>query len=70
MTTKELLALVANTQVMQTSTTVVFIRVKDYPDDPKLKGLYFNAGWGTGGFKATPGSGHVFAHLLGSNILF
>jgi sarcosine oxidase, subunit beta len=27
-------------------------------------GLYFNCGWGTGGFKATPGSGHVFAHLL------
>ena len=23
--------------------------------------LYFNCGWGTGGFKATPGSGHVFA---------
>mgnify|MGYP003964692403 FL=1 len=27
-----------------------------------LKGLYFNCGWGTGGFKATPGSGWVFAH--------
>ena len=26
--------------------------------------LYFNCGWGTGGFKATPGSGHVFAHSL------
>ena len=23
--------------------------------------LYVNCGWGTGGFKATPGSGHVFA---------
>ena len=29
-----------------------------------VKGLYFNCGWGTGGFKATPGSGHVFANLL------
>jgi len=29
-----------------------------------VKGLYFNCGWGTGGFKATPGSGHVFAHTL------
>jgi len=28
------------------------------------KGLYFNCGWGTGGFKATPGSGHVFAHTI------
>ena len=26
--------------------------------------LYFNCGWGTGGFKATPGSGHVFADLI------
>ena len=28
------------------------------------KGFYFNCGWGTGGFKATPGSGHVFAHTI------
>jgi sarcosine oxidase subunit beta len=26
--------------------------------------LYFNCGWGTGGFKATPGSGNVFAHTI------
>lgn len=30
----------------------------------KVKGLYFNCGWGTGGFKATPGSGDVFAHTI------
>lgn len=29
-----------------------------------IKGLYFNCGWGTGGFKATPGSGNVFAHTI------
>jgi sarcosine oxidase subunit beta len=29
-----------------------------------VPGLFVNCGWGTGGFKATPGSGHVFAHLL------
>jgi len=29
-----------------------------------VEGLYFNCGWGTGGFKATPGSGHVFAELI------
>lgn len=29
-----------------------------------LAGLYFNCGWGTGGFKATPGSGWVFAHTV------
>ena len=26
--------------------------------------FFINCGWGTGGFKATPGSGHVFAHTL------
>jgi sarcosine oxidase, subunit beta len=29
-----------------------------------IPGLYVNCGWGTGGFKATPGSGHVFAHTV------
>ncbi|MCY3769165.1 MAG: sarcosine oxidase subunit beta family protein [Gammaproteobacteria bacterium] len=29
-----------------------------------VQNLYFNCGWGTGGFKATPGSGHVFAHSI------
>ena len=29
-----------------------------------LEGLYFNCGWGTGGFKSTPGSGWVFAHTM------
>ncbi|TDD43301.1 sarcosine oxidase subunit beta family protein [Nonomuraea terrae] len=29
-----------------------------------VEGLYVNAGWGTGGFKATPGSGWVYAHTL------
>jgi sarcosine oxidase subunit beta len=29
-----------------------------------VKGLYVNCGWGTGGFKATPGSGHVFAATI------
>jgi sarcosine oxidase subunit beta len=29
-----------------------------------VRDLWINAGWGTGGFKATPGSGAVFAHTL------
>ncbi len=29
-----------------------------------VEGLFVNCGWGTGGFKATPGSGHVFAWTL------
>jgi len=26
--------------------------------------LFVNCGWGTGGFKGTPGSAHVFAHTM------
>ena len=29
-----------------------------------VKGLYINGGWGTGGFKAIPGSGWAFAHTI------
>ncbi len=29
-----------------------------------VQGLFVNCGWGTGGFKATPGSGHVFAATI------
>jgi sarcosine oxidase subunit beta len=32
-----------------------------------VQGLYFNCGWGTGGFKATPGSGWVFAHTIAND---
>ena len=32
-----------------------------------VKGLYVNCGWGTGGFKATPGSGNVFAHTIAND---
>jgi len=33
----------------------------------EVKGLYFNCGWGTGGFKATPGSANVFAHTIAND---
>ncbi len=29
-----------------------------------IANLFINCGWGTGGFKATPGSGHIFAHTI------
>jgi sarcosine oxidase subunit beta len=32
-----------------------------------VEGLYVNAGWGTGGFKATPGSGWVYADTLAND---
>jgi sarcosine oxidase subunit beta len=33
-------------------------------DHTPLAGLYLNAGWCYGGFKATPGSGYCYAHLI------
>ena len=36
-------------------------------DKTPIEGLYFNGGWGTGGFKATPGSGWVFAYTIARN---
>ena len=32
-----------------------------------VPGLFVNCGWGTGGFKATPGSGDVFAHTIAND---
>jgi len=36
-------------------------------DRTEIEGLYFNGGWCYGGFKATPASGWVFAHLLATD---
>jgi sarcosine oxidase subunit beta len=36
-------------------------------DKSPVEGLYLNAGWCYGGFKATPGSGWCFAHLIARN---
>ncbi len=33
-----------------------------------VEGLYVNCGWGTGGFKATPGSGAVFARTIATGV--
>jgi sarcosine oxidase subunit beta len=36
-------------------------------DQTPIDGLYLNAGWCYGGFKATPASGLCFAHLIAKN---
>ena len=33
-----------------------------------VRGLFVNCGWGTGGFKATPGSGWVLAHTIATGV--
>ncbi|MFZ1337773.1 MAG: FAD-dependent oxidoreductase, partial [Paracoccaceae bacterium] len=32
-----------------------------------VKGLYVNCGWGTGGFKATPGAAHLLAWTVAND---
>jgi sarcosine oxidase subunit beta len=32
-----------------------------------VENLFINSGWGTGGFKATPGSGWAFADTIAHN---
>ena len=36
-------------------------------DRTHVDGLYLNCGWNYGGFKAVPGSGNVFAHLMATD---
>ena len=36
-------------------------------DKTHIEGLYVNAGWCYGGFKATPPSGHCYAHLIATD---
>jgi sarcosine oxidase subunit beta len=36
-------------------------------DKTHIEGLYVNAGWCYGGFKATPASGHCYAHLIATD---
>lgn len=36
-------------------------------DKTDIDGLYLNCGWNYGGFKAVPGSGNVFAHLIATD---
>ena len=36
-------------------------------DRTGIQGLYLNCGWNYGGFKAVPGSGNVFAHLIATD---
>ena len=33
-----------------------------------IDGLFVNCGWGTGGFKATPASGYVYAHTVATGV--
>ena len=64
--TLELFPIFARAHVLRTWAGVVDVS----PDASPIVGLtpverlYLNCGWGTGGFKATPAAGLVFAHTI------
>jgi sarcosine oxidase, subunit beta len=62
----ELFPSVARLKMLRSWAGIVDVAPDASPIIGKLpvEGLYMNGGWGTGGFKATPGAGHVFAHTI------
>ncbi|MGW3344763.1 sarcosine oxidase subunit beta family protein [Nonomuraea rubra] len=62
----ELFPLFSRVRVLRTWAGIVDVSPDASPviGRTPVDGLYVNAGWGTGGFKATPGSGWVYAHTI------
>ncbi|RLL66900.1 sarcosine oxidase subunit beta family protein [Streptomyces sp. Z26] len=62
----ELFPLFARARVLRTWGGVVDVSPDASPivGLTPVDGLYLNCGWGTGGFKATPGAGWVYAHTI------
>jgi sarcosine oxidase subunit beta len=62
----ELFPLFEHARVLRTWAGIVDVSPDASPivGPTPIEGLYVNCGWGTGGFKATPGSGHVFAWTI------
>jgi sarcosine oxidase subunit beta len=62
----ELFPIFARARVLRTWAGIVDISPDASPiiGLTPIEGLYVNCGWGTGGFKATPAAGEVFAHTI------
>ena len=62
----ELFPLFANAKLLRTWAGIVDVSPDASPiiGVTPLEGLFINCGWGTGGFKATPGSGWVYAETI------
>jgi sarcosine oxidase subunit beta len=62
----ELFPIFARAQVLRTWGGIVDVSPDASPiiGPTPIANLYVNCGWGTGGFKATPGVGWVFAHTV------
>jgi sarcosine oxidase, subunit beta len=62
----ELFPIFANAKVLRTWAGIVDVCPDASPiiSTTPLENVYLNCGWGTGGFKATPGSGWAYADLI------
>jgi sarcosine oxidase subunit beta len=62
----ELFPMLARARVVRTWAGTVDVTPDASPilEPTAVEGLYLNCGWGTGGFKATPGVGVVYADML------
>ena len=62
----ELFPIFSRLKMMRQWAGIIDFTPDDCPILGKLPvgGLYIDCGWGTGGFKGTPGSGFVFAHTI------
>jgi sarcosine oxidase subunit beta len=62
----ELFPIFANAKLLRTWGGIVDVCPDASPivSTTPIDGLFINCGWGTGGFKATPGSGWAFAELV------
>ncbi len=62
----ELFPIFARVHVLRTWAGIVDVAPDASPIIAPLpiEGLFVNCGWGTGGFKATPASGYVYAHTI------
>ncbi|MEU4572908.1 MULTISPECIES: sarcosine oxidase subunit beta family protein [Nonomuraea] len=66
----ELFPIFSRVRVLRTWAGVVDVSPDASPiiGPTPVDGLYVNAGWGTGGFKATPGAGSVYAHTIAHGV--
>jgi sarcosine oxidase, subunit beta len=66
----ELFPVFAHTKVLRTWAGIVDVCPDASPiiSTTPLPNLFLNCGWGTGGFKATPGSGWAYADLIANGV--
>ncbi|WP_449278761.1 sarcosine oxidase subunit beta family protein [Leucobacter sp. GX24907] len=65
----ELFPIFARAHLLRTWGGIVDVTLDASPvvSKTEVAGLYVNCGWGTGGFKGTPGAGYTYAHTIAND---